>query len=151
MECENSFVNDSKSFYLRDEYDGAKVEDFLNGQLEGSISYYDSAEQFYHGYMFGLLSGMNGCEIRSNKEQGDGRPDLMIAPFSPKQPAIVIEVKRTAKFTQMEALCVEALSQIEEKNYARDLINEGYKRILKYGICFCRKHCMVKYAVEESV
>ena len=30
MECENSFVNDSKSFYLRDEYDGAKVEDFLN-------------------------------------------------------------------------------------------------------------------------
>ena len=40
-----------------------QIEDFLNRQLEGSISYYDSAEQFYHGYMLGVLSGMNGCEI----------------------------------------------------------------------------------------
>lgn len=127
------------------------VEDFLNGQLEGSISYYDSAEQFYHGYMLGVLSGMNGCEIRSNKELGDGRADLVVAPFSPKQPAIVIELKRTAKFTQMEQMCDQALQQIEDRRYAQGLLNEGYQRILKYGICFCKKHCMVKSAVEESV
>lgn len=127
-----------------------QIEDFINHQLENSISYYDSAEQFYHGYLLGILSGMNGCEIRFNKEQGDGRPDLMITPFSPKQPAIVIELKRTAKFTQMDLMCEQALLQIEEKRYARELINEGYQRILKYGICFCRKHCMVKGAVEES-
>lgn len=126
-----------------------QIEDFLNGQLEGSISYYDSAEQFYHGYMFGVLSGMNGCEIRSNQEQGDGRPDLVVTPFSPKQPAIVIELKRTVKFTQMEQMCDQALQQIEEKRYAKELINEGYQRILKYAICFCRKHCMVKCVVEE--
>lgn len=127
------------------------VEDFLNGQLEGSISYYDSAEQFYHGYMLGVLSGMNGCEIRSNKELGDGRADLVVAPFSPKQPAIVIELKRTAKFTQMEQMCDQALQQIEDRRYAQGLLNEGYQRILKYGICFCKKHCMVKSAVEEPV
>lgn len=89
---------------------------------------------------------MNGCSVQSNKEQGDGRPDLLIKPFSPKQAAVIIEIKRTAKFTQMEKMCIEALCQIEEKNYAEDLINEGYERILKYGICFCRKHCMVKLA-----
>lgn len=126
-----------------------QIEDFLNGQLEGSISYYDSAEQFYHGYMFGVLSGMNGCEIRSNQEQGDGRPDLVVTPFSPKQPAIVIELKRTVKFTQMAQMCDQALQQIEEKRYAKELVNEGYQRILKYAICFCRKHCMVKCVVEE--
>ena len=122
------------------------IEAFINGQLEGSISYYDNAEDFYHGYLFGILRGMNGCSVQSNKEQGDGRPDLLIKPFSPKQAAVIIEIKRTAKFTQMENMCVEALRQIEEKNYAGDLINEGYERILKYGICFCRKHCMVKLA-----
>ena len=122
------------------------IEAFINGQLEGSISYYDNAEDFYHGYLFGILRGMNGCSVQSNKEQGDGRPDLLIKPFSPKQAAVIIEIKRTAKFTQMEKMCIEALCQIEEKNYAEDLINEGYERILKYGICFCRKHCMVKLA-----
>ena len=101
--------------------------------------------------MFVLLSGMNGCEIRSNKEQGDGRPDLLVVPFSPKQPAIVIKLKRAAKFTQMEQMCDQAVKQIEDKRYAQGLLNEGYRRILTYGICFCQKHCMVKLAVEESV
>lgn len=125
-----------------------QMERFLNRQLEESISYYDSAEQFYHGYMLGVLSGMNGCEIQSNKEQGDGRPDLVIKPFSPKQPAIVIELKRAASFAQMEQMCDRALQQIEEKQYTRELLDEGYQKLLKYGICFCKKHCVVKMAVE---
>ena len=123
-----------------------QIEDFLNSQLEGSISYYDSAEQFYHGYMLGVLSGMNGCEILSNKEQGDGRPDLVIKPFSPKQPAVIIELKRTTRFPQMEQMCDRALQQIDEKRYAQELLGEGYQQIIKLGICFCKKHCMVKSA-----
>ncbi len=125
-----------------------QMERFLNRQLEESISYYDSAEQFYHGYMLGVLSGMNGCEIQSNKEQVDGRPDLVIKPFSPKQPAIVIELKRAASFARMEQMCDRALQQIEEKQYTRELLDEGYQKLLKYGICFCKKHCVVKMAVE---
>lgn len=123
-----------------------QIEKFINDQLEASISYYDSAESFYHGYMFGILSGMNGCELHSNREQGDGRPDLMLTPFSPKQPAVIIELKRADRFTQMEKMCDLALQQIEEKRYAQELESEGYHQILEYGICFCRKHCMVKRA-----
>ena len=121
-----------------------QIEDFMNHQLAGSISYYDNAEKFYHGYLFGILSGISGCEISSNKEQGDGRPDLVLKPFSPKQPAVIIELKRAMKFSQMEELCDKALKQIEDRNYAAELMDEGYQTILKYGICFCRKNCMVK-------
>lgn len=44
----------------------------------------------------------------------------------------------------MEELCEKALEQIEVQNYAADLVEVGYQKILKYGICFCRKNCMVK-------
>ncbi|MBR6770382.1 MAG: hypothetical protein IKM28_03960 [Lachnospiraceae bacterium] len=43
----------------------------------------------------------------------------------------------------MEAGCERALSQIREKKYAADPIDEGYTKILAYGICFCKKSCKV--------
>lgn len=131
-------------------YEGLKsgeceqIESFINSQLTASISYYDDAERFYHGYMIGILSQMTGYEIQSNKEQGNGRPDILLKPFSPKQPAIILELKHAHKFTQMEELCDKALEQIEERKYDTELVDEGYQSILKYGICFCRKNCMVK-------
>lgn len=120
-----------------------KIEEFINNQLAGSISYYDNAENFYHGYLFGILSGMGGGNIKSNREQGNGRPDLLISPHTPKNPPIIIEIKQAKKFSQMDELCKEALQQIEERNYAAELLEEGYQSVLKYGICFCRKSCRV--------
>lgn len=131
-------------------YEGLKsgeceqIESFINSQLIASISYYDDAERFYHGYMIGILSQMTGYEIQPNKEQGNGRPDILLKPFSPKQPAIILELKHAHKFIQMEELCDKALEQIEERKYDTELVDEGYQSILKYGICFCGKNCMVK-------
>ena len=42
-----------------------------------------------------------------------------------------------------QALMTTALNQIDEKGYADGLTNEGYEKILKYGICFCQKSCRV--------
>lgn len=117
---------------------------FMSAQLASGISYYDNAESFYHGYLFGVLSRMEGYEIHSNKERGNGRPDLVLLPFHPKNPAIIMELKRAEKFTMMESMCDVALKQIEEKDYATEILDEGYQQILKYGICFCKKSCMVK-------
>ena len=89
---------------------------------------------------------MTGYEIWSDREQGDGRPDIVLKPFSPNQPAIIVELKHAHKFTQMEELCDKALEQIEERSYDAELVDEGYQIILKYGICICRKNCMVKDA-----
>ena len=127
-----------------------QIADFISHQLMGSISYYDNAESFYHGYLVGTFSGLEGYELTSNREVGDGRPDIVLSPFTPKQPAVIIEIKVAKKFPQMEVMCDEALAQIEEKNYAAELVEEGYQKIIKYGICFCRKTCMVKGGKSET-
>ncbi len=126
--------------------DCEKIEEFINHQLSGSISYFDSAENFYHGYLLGILGGIGGYQIYSNREQGNGRPDLALEPHNPRVAAIIIEIKHVQKFSQMEAGCEQALQQMEEKNYAAKLLDEGYKTIFQYGFCFCKKSCMVKFS-----
>lgn len=124
--------------------DAQGVEDFICAQLSESISYYDNAESFYHGYMLGIVSGMMGYKISSNREQGNGRADLTLEPNNPKKTAVIFEFKICKKFTEMETGSRAALAQINEMKYADALLDEGYRHILKYGICFCKKSCMVQ-------
>lgn len=120
------------------------LERFISHQLAASISYFDNNESFYHGYLAGVLGRLEGYGMDSNREHGNGRPDLVLSPYSPRGTAIIIELKRADKFSQMDELCEAALAQIEDKNYAAELIDFGYRKILKYGFCFCRKTCMVR-------
>ena len=108
-----------------------------------TISFYDSAENFYHGFLLGILTGLQGYEKLSNRESGEGRYDIVLKPYDERQPAIILELKRVQRFTEMESMCQEALQQIEDKHYDAGLLDEGYMVIKKYGICFCKKSCMV--------
>lgn len=121
-----------------------KIEDILCDWLDETISYHDEKEQFYHGFLTGLLSGFKGYTLKSNRESGNGRPDIMLMERRRRELAVVIEVKDTRNFKDLEKLCDEGLAQIEKLNYESELKNEGYKKILKYGIAFCQKSCMVK-------
>ena len=47
-------------------------------------------------------------------------------------------------YQELESKCDEALRQIDEQKYEEALRQEGYSDILKYGIAFYRKECMVK-------
>ncbi len=49
--------------------------------------------------------------------------------------------------SEQSAACDKALAQIEEKGYARELLHEGYEKVVCYGMCFCDKYCMIKVAV----
>ena len=124
--------------------DTAAIEEFINGQLTFSISYHDAAEQFYHGYLLGILGGIGGYRILSNREQGLGRPDIILRPNNPAHDAFVIEIKQVKQFNLRSEACDEALKQITEKNYAFELLSNGYEKVICYGICFCDKVCMVK-------
>ena len=124
--------------------DTATVESFLKKQLGESISFMDSAEKFYHGFLLGLLGGLGGYKKKSNMESGTGRYDIILMPYDEQKPAVILELKRARKFTEMENLCKEALQQIDQKHYDAVLTEEGYPLILKYGICFCKKSCMVR-------
>lgn len=126
------------------------AENFLKKQLRGSISFMDSAEKFYHGFLLGLLGGLQDYRKKSNLESGSGRYDITLIPYDEQQPAVILELKHAKRFADMEGLCREALQQIDEKNYADALTEEGYPLILKYGVCFCKKSCMVRLAESET-
>ncbi len=118
-------------------------EDYLREQLRGSISFLDSAENFYHGFLLGLLGGLQEYEKLSNRESGEERYDIVLKPYDERKPAIILELKRVKRFTEMENMCQKALQQIEDRHYDAELLDEGYMFIKKYGICFCKKSCMV--------
>lgn len=126
--------------------DSEAFENFLKKHLRESISYYDTKEAYYHGFLTGILSGLQDYEILSNREAGNGRPDILLKPYDELNPVVIIEIKFTDKFSSMEKKCEDALQQIENKAYAAGSLDEGYKTIRKYGICFCKKSCMVKTA-----
>lgn len=136
---------DYHSFYHAvQEQDIHAMESFINSQLAFSISYYDQAENFYHGYLLGILNGIGGYRILSNREQGLGRPDLILRPNNPSNTTFIIEIKQVKKFVQRSSACEKALQQIAERGYALELLQEGYEKIVCYGICFCDKSCMIK-------
>lgn len=125
--------------------DTAAMENELSELLQKSISYYDYAENYYHGFLTGLLTGMDGYTVVSNRESGAGRPDLILKTRRVREGvAVIFELKVSGAVREMERQCDLALAQIEEKNYAQALIEEGYDKILKYGVCFYKKECVVK-------
>lgn len=116
----------------------------LSLYLQETISFYDYAESFYHGFTAGLLKNMKDYRILSNRESGNGRPDLILRTPSVRGRAIIIEIKAVDKLSDLESGCEAALHQIEDKRYEASLRDEGYETIIKYGICFYKKECMVK-------
>ena len=123
--------------------DTDKIEDFLGDLLEKSISYFDNEESFYHGFFLSLLCGTPSYSVKSNREEGDGRPDIVLYPNKPKNPAIIFEVKVRRKFNQMQEGLEEAYKQIRDKRYEEGILEDGYAGVKSYGICFCKKSCIV--------
>ncbi|MDO5424408.1 MAG: AAA family ATPase [Eubacteriales bacterium] len=124
--------------------DTQKMTEILNKQLQATISFYDSAENFYHGFMAGILSQSQDYIVKSNRESGTGRNDLMVYSPDIEGRSFVLELKAAPKFRQLDAVCEEALTQIEEKHYTEYLEEIGYENITCYGIGFFRKNCRVK-------
>ena len=122
------------------------AENFINEQLFQAISYYDYAENFYHGFMAGLLVNIGGYLVRSNRESGNGRPDIVMTESKFRGRAMILELKISDTIQGMEKKCEEALAQLEEQKYESQLEEDCYQPILKYAICFFKKRCMVKKA-----
>ena len=122
------------------------AENFISEQLFHTISYYDYAENFYHGFMAGLLVNIGGYLVRSNRESGNGRPDIVMTESKFRGRAMILELKISDTIKDMEKKCEEALTQMEEQKYAVPLEDDGYQPILKYAVCFFKKGCIVRKA-----
>ena len=129
--------------------DASTIQNMLHDYLWDSISVRDTAvrmsmkENFYHGMVLGLLRSQGNWLIQSNAETGEGYSDISIC--TPERTGIVIELKYAAD-GNLETACAEALKQIEDKKYAEGLKRRGMKKMIKYGIAFCEKECMVMTA-----
>ena len=116
----------------------------VNRLLKKTISFNDAYENFYYGFMIGLLSHMDGYIVKSNRETGDGRCDIYIKPLSIFDKAVIIEMKVCDKPKELFTKPQDALQQIEDKKYAYELNESGYEDIIKYGMAFYRKDCIIK-------
>lgn len=116
----------------------------IENLLEQSISTFDSEEAFYHGFLLSLLLGIKNYHIQSNREEGNGRPDITLLPKKAGLPAVIFEVKVSKTFKSMQAGLRKALTQIRDKKYVEGILSAGYERAIAYGICFCKKSCVVE-------
>ena len=107
-------------------------------------------ERFYHGFVLGLMAERTkDYTLRSNRESGFGRYDIMMEPKDPSGMAVIMEFKvqnEAAGETSLEDAAQNALKQIEEKKYDTELISRGIPadHILKYGLAFRGKECLVR-------
>lgn len=120
-----------------------KVEEILNKILP-SISFMDKTESFYHGYVLGLFSLFlsSNCILKSNREAGCGRFDIMIE-TSDKKTGIIIELK-IDKDNDIEKVATNAKKQIKDKEYYQELILDKVENIYEFVIVFKNKKCIVR-------
>ena len=122
-----------------------RMTDILNGQLFRTISFYDSAENFYHGFLTGILSQSENYLVKSNRETGNGRSDIMVKSPSLRGRSFIVEVKVSDSIDDLENDAEKALQQIYDKRYMEELRTEGYRKTDCYGIAFYRKDCEVRF------
>ena len=157
------FENDAEVYYneflkalLNDNV--KKMNTFMNKVALNTFSSFDSGnkpsgqadpERFYHGFVFGMVVNLSDAyKVRSNRESGFGRYDVMIEPLDKTEKAFIIEFKvldPDEDEKTLEDTLVNARAQIEEKQYEAELISAGFlpDQIRKYGFAFRGKECLI--------
>jgi len=131
----NYAAYDERFTYMTKSLMAGDGEDFckkLSQFAAETLSYYDIdivAENTYHILLLGIFSQLQERYfIKSNRESGLGRYDILLKAKDKNNYSVVIEIKKGIEKLE------EAIKQIEEKDYSRELISEGYDKILKVAI-----------------
>ena len=124
--------------------DAEQIQQELSPILLESVSYMDSYENFYHGFLLGILTNLNGYKVTSNREAGDGRYDISLESRDGLKDPVILEFKIGKRRPDLMKKAEEALQQIVEKRYDTPFIEEEYEQCIHVGIGFVRKMCRVK-------
>ncbi len=156
--------------WFTEKFDDEKLQSMLRALREGEIrlfehlfqemvmtifSYHDfgaESEKVYQAFVTGLLVWLGGdYELKSNRESGYGRYDLMIIPKDQKRIGYVIEFKKVSAYENetVETAIAKAFAQIEAKGYETELRARGIKTIKQLAIVFEGKQVWVKEDMDK--
>ena len=126
-------------------------EEIFQEFVMNSMSSFDPSgtepEKVYHAFVLGLLLQLSDrYQVRSNRESGYGRYDIMLIPKNKTFSGVIIEFKKTNRHKKetLEKAVESALKQIEDKQYESELKGLGITTIFKYGIAFDGKEVLVR-------
>lgn len=153
-EDETSYQNFKEAFltgdldYMNQYMNETAAEVFSSFDIGWKFPEKTHPERFYHGFVLGLIVDLAGrYQIRSNRESGLGRYDVMSEPLHQEDDAIVIEFKVFSKQKDrtLENAVENALEQIKKKKYDTELIARGIheNRIRHYGFAFDGKKILI--------
>ncbi|MDR3623536.1 MAG: AAA family ATPase [Chlamydiales bacterium] len=111
----------------------------------------EESEKIYHAFILGMLVGLKDqYEVKSNRESGLGRYDVMLIPKNTNDLGIIMEFKKVGRFEEidLEKAVLAALKQIEDKQYAQELLDRGVSRILYLGFAFEGKRVLIRSKIK---
>ena len=124
--------------------------------LRSSVSYFDTkqsktSEGFYHGFVLGMLSSLGITHyIRSNRESGFGRYDLLLIPKQEGLKALLLEFKQVRKEEELETAAKLALDQIQTQAYYTEILQYPHiQEVIACGIAFSGKSVLAAYATYD--
>jgi hypothetical protein len=125
-----------------------------------TFSYFDTKgepENVYQSYVLGLLAIIgDDYIIKSNRESGEGRYDIMLIPHDKSRYGIVIEIKQIVRGKneneqdfrdRIDKKIAEAKGQIDNNHYYKELVANKIKTIIKLPIIFAGK---VPYIIPQK-
>lgn len=153
---EKQGIHEFQKSLLRNDIDG--MTHYLNRIALSCFSVFDTAagdegmetERFYHGFVLGLLVELEDqYVIRSNRESGFGRYDLMLLPVEHNsgERAFILEFKvfDARKEKTLVQTAERALQQIQDRKYDEELRQHGIQgeQIFMLGIGFRGKEAEI--------
>ncbi|MEZ4302353.1 MAG: AAA family ATPase [Polyangiaceae bacterium] len=136
--------------------DAAGLEEQLQTFATNLLSYHDTPrqdpERVYQAFLIGLFASLEpDYQVRSNRESGAGRPDVLIRPALPGKPGVLLELKvveasRSAPTAALDA----ALAQIEAGNYTAELTAAGATPVHRFAVAFDGKRVWVRSAADPG-
>ena len=125
------------------------LETFSSFDTGKRISPRTQPERFYHGFVLGLLVELREeYQLKSNRESGFGRYDVMLIPHDKEKNAIILEFKVFDKDEESDLndTAQAALKQIDDRQYDTELLSLGFPkdRIRHYGFAFKGKKVLIR-------
>ncbi len=128
--------------------DAGALEKQLGAFVKNILSYHDidpdEPERIYQAFLLGLCAAVEPeHRVRSNRESGKGRPDVMLLPLEPGQPGVILELKVARKNKSLEDVLDEGLKQVAANDYEAELRAAGAQPIHVFVCAFDGKEVRV--------